>query len=119
MASDPIQDQVQGHVYDAMPSGTLPQTFIALGAETVSDASDQTGHGALHSVTVSVITSKPGFMEAKQLAGVVGQTLLDGPIPMAQGRVVFFNFLRAAARRDTDSQTRRIDMVFQARLEAA
>ena len=38
------------HVYDAVPTGTVPETYVSLGREQVRDASDQTGDGALHVV---------------------------------------------------------------------
>ena len=39
---------VGGDVYDAVPTGTLPETYVSIGRERVSDASDKTGGGALH-----------------------------------------------------------------------
>ncbi|XAT60592.1 DUF3168 domain-containing protein [Rhodobacteraceae bacterium Araon29] len=111
-----VLDLVGGHIYDAMPSGDLPELFISLGAEVMHDKSDVTGIGTDHDLTLSVITTKAGFLPAKVLASAVGQALLGTLPDLEQGRIVFFNFIRATARRDTDSQTRRIDMLFRARL---
>jgi hypothetical protein len=35
-------------IYDAIPSGSLPATYVALGPENVLDSSDKSGGGALH-----------------------------------------------------------------------
>ncbi|MDO7557179.1 MAG: DUF3168 domain-containing protein, partial [Loktanella sp.] len=35
-------------IFDALPSGTLPSLYVALGPEVVKDQSDKTGAGALH-----------------------------------------------------------------------
>ena len=117
LSEDPkILELVGGHIYDAMPSGDLPELFISLGAEVMYDKSDVTGTGTDHDLTLSVITTKAGFLTAKMSSSAVGLSL-HGPLPeLKQGRIVFFNFVRATARRDTDSQTRRIDMLFRARL---
>lgn len=115
-ADTEISSLVGEHIYDAMPSGELPELFISLGAEVMHDKSDLTGSGTDHDLTLSVITSKAGFLPAKTLATAVGRSLLEPYPQLEQGRIVFFNFVRATARRDTDSQTRRIDMLFKARV---
>ena len=70
-----ILAQVGDAVYDAVPSGTLPQTYITLGPEEVREASDKTGKGTLHRFTVSVVSEAAGFGAAKTLAGAVCDAL--------------------------------------------
>lgn len=105
------------HIYDAMPSGVSPDLFISLGAETMIDRSDGTGGGSEHDITLSIVTEKTGFLQAKQVAHAVGKALLAGPPKLSEGRIVYLNFLRATAQRDTDSHTRRIDMIFRLRVD--
>ena len=51
-------------IYDALPDGTLPDTYVLLGGEVVQDASDITGGGAWHRFTVSVISNGASFYAA-------------------------------------------------------
>ena len=51
-------------IYDAVPAGTVPDLYVRLGTETVREASDGSGAGAVHLLTVSVITTNPGFARA-------------------------------------------------------
>ncbi|SFD53914.1 DUF3168 domain-containing protein [Roseivivax sediminis] len=106
-----------GHVYDAVPSGTLPALYMTLGAERVRDASDGTGHGAWHDLNVSVVTAAAGFQAAKDAAAAACDALCGAGLPMARGRLVSLRFLKARARRESDG-TRRIDLTFRARVEA-
>jgi len=55
-------------VFDALPAGTVPPLYVALGPERVRDASDQSGGGALHEVVISVVTDQAGFVGAKDVA---------------------------------------------------
>ena len=105
------------HIYDALPAGPLPEVFISLGAEVVSDRSDKTGRGSEHDFTISVITTQPGFLRAKDVATAIGHALLDQTPDFGGLSVVYLNFTRADARRDTDTQTRRIDLGFRARID--
>lgn len=118
LASDPaLSALVAGAVYDVVPTGTLPETYVSLGPEDVFDRSDVSGAGADHRFTVSVVTSSAGFQRAKDVAAAICD-VLDSPAPaMSRGRVVSIRFLRAKARRVRDAQTRRIDLTFRARVE--
>ncbi|MCV2886991.1 DUF3168 domain-containing protein [Ruegeria aquimaris] len=105
-------------IYDALPSGTLPQTYVLLGPEEVRDASDQSGEGAEHRFTVSVISEAAGFAGAKTLAGAISDVLDDAALSLARGRLVGLWFDRASARRTgTGGAVRQIDLRFRARVE--
>ena len=104
-------------VYDAMPPGAGTGTYILLGPEDARDASDKTGGGAEHRVTVSVISDSAGFQAAKTVAGKVSTSLLGGSLTLTQGRVVGITFLRAVAKRIDEGVQRRIDLTFRARTE--
>lgn len=105
-------------IYDGLPSGVIPETYVALGAEVVRDRSDQGGAGALHRLTVSVVSTADGFATAKAVAAAVSDAL-SGALPeLARGRLVGLWFDRASAKRTgSTGQSRRIDMVFRARVE--
>lgn len=108
---------VDGAIYDALPSGRVPDLYVSLGPETVKDASDKSGHGAEHRFTVSVISTAPGFAAAKSVAAAICDALVDADLALDRGRLVSLGFERAAARRIDDGNGRQIDLRFRARVE--
>jgi len=104
-------------IFDAAPSGVVPETYVSLGPEDVRDASDKSGAGASHEFTVSVVSEAAGFRTAKDVAAAVSDALIDAPLILSRGRLVSLNFLRAKADRVQDADTRRIDLRFRARVE--
>jgi len=107
-----------GAIYDAVPSGTVPQTYVTLGPEEVREASDKTGQGTLHRFTVSVVSEAAGFGAAKTLAGAVCDALDGAALLLDRGRLVGLWFERASARRTgTGGAIRQIDLRFRARVE--
>ncbi|KIN60748.1 gene transfer agent [Sulfitobacter noctilucae] len=104
-------------VYDAMPSGSLPPIYVRLGSEEVRDASDGSGAGAVHRLTVSVITSRPGFSQAKAAAGAISDVLHEAALSLARGRLVSMRFDRARVARVESAATRQIDLRFTARVQ--
>lgn len=108
---------VGGAIYDNAPSGSLPDTYVSLGPEDVRDRSDKTGYGALHMITISVISEAAGFSTAKQVGAAVSDALQGAELPLSRGALCYINFERATARRVGTGETRRIDLRFQARVE--
>ncbi len=108
---------VAGAIYDAVPAGIITGTYVSLGPEDVRERSDMTGHGALHDITVSVVTDEAGFQSAKQVAAAVSDALVDASMTLARGQLVSLNFHRARARRVEDADVRRIDLFFRARVQ--
>lgn len=106
-------------IYDAVPSGTLPETYVTLGPETVQDRSDKSGHGAEHKFTISIVTEASGFGAAKAVAAAVSDVLVDANLTLSRGRLVALRFDRAAAKRIGSGGTRQIDVRFSARVEDA
>jgi len=104
-------------IYDALPEGTLPSLYVSLGAETVKDKSDQTGQGAEHEITISVITDQAGFSTAKAAAGAVSDALVDAALALSRGTLIAMNFYRAKAARVSTGDQRQIDVIFRARIE--
>ncbi|WP_299962042.1 DUF3168 domain-containing protein [uncultured Roseobacter sp.] len=117
IADETLGGLVGAQIYDAIPTGALPETYVSLGREQARDASDQTGDGALHTVEVLVITTQPGFAGAKAVAAAVSDALHDADLALARGRLVFLRFQRAEARRIERNSTREIRMRFRARVE--
>lgn len=107
---------VQGAVFDAVPQAA-PDLFVAIGPERVDARSDGSGAGAMHDLQVSIVTKRNGYSAAKAAAGAVSDALAGAELPLERGRVVSVRFLRARARRDEGEGTRRIDLVFRARLD--
>lgn len=108
---------VGGDIFDAAPTGTVPTTYVSLGPEDVSDASDKTGAGAVHEFTVSVVTEASGFRNAKDVAAAVSDALIDAPLMLTRGTLISLGFLKARAKRVQDGDVRRIDLRFRARVE--
>ncbi|SIO10904.1 Protein of unknown function [Rhodovulum sp. ES.010] len=103
-------------IYDVVPAGELPATYVSLGPEETRDASDKTGAGALHHVTISVVTAQAGFAQAKAAAGAISDALVGAPLSLSRGRLVGLWFDRARAKRVGDKDERRIDLRFAARV---
>lgn len=120
LLADPEVSAIVGtDIFDAAPSGTIPPVFVSLGPEEVMARNDKTGTGALHRFTVSVVSDGAGFQSAKTLAGAVSDALHDAAPELSRGRLVRMQFLRARAKRIGDGTRRRIDLVFEARVEDA
>jgi hypothetical protein len=108
---------VDDHIYDAVPGGVLPPTYVRFGRETARDASDGSGAGALHRFTISVITTVPGFACAKEASGVISDILHNADLTLSRGRLVTMRFERAKAARTDAGATRQIDLQFRARVQ--
>ena len=119
LVTDPALGVLIGNrVYDELPGGKVPETYVSLGPEEVRDDSDADGAGALHRFTVSVISEASGFGVAKAVAGAVGEALMTSHLTLARGRLVGLWFERASARRSGRAgRVRRIDLRFRARVE--
>ena len=114
----PLGALVGANIFDALPAGPLPGLYVSLGPETVREASDQTGGGALHDFDVSVVTDGTGFHAAKAVAGAVSDALDGAALSLARGRLVGLWFRKARATRESGG-LRRIDLTFRARVEDA
>ena len=104
-------------IYDAVPSGVLPDIYVRLGSESVRDASDISGAGAVHALTISVITTNPGFATAKAAATAVSDALHDASLSLSRGALVSLRFERATAKRIDSASARQIDLRFRARVQ--
>lgn len=108
---------VNGAIYDALPSGTLPTTYVTLGPEEAQARGDKTGSGALHRFGVTVTTSDAGFADAKTIAAGISDRL-DGAKPaLVRGAISFMRFRRAKAVRLGSGNQRQIELIFEARLD--
>lgn len=117
LADPELSALIGGAIYDEVPVGSTPPTYVSLGDESVRERSDMTGEGAEHRFTVSVISAAAGFRAAKDVAGAVADALQDAGLSVPQGHVVGVRFLRARARRVGTDNLRRIDLTFRARVE--
>jgi hypothetical protein len=83
----------------------------------VRDASDKSGAGAEHQLSVSVISDGTGFLTAKTISVAVSDRLAGADLVLTRGALVSLLFLRASARRIDEGEVRRIDLVFRARVQ--
>jgi hypothetical protein len=116
VAWTPLTTLVGSAIYDALPAGVLPPLYVALGPELARDKSDQTGRGAEHEFTVSVVTDTAGFASAKAAGAAVSDALVDAPLTLARGALVSLNFYRASAARVGTGDERQINLTFRARV---
>lgn len=112
-----VTSAVGAAVYDAVPSGALPDLYIRFGSETARDASDISGAGAEHELSVSVITTTAGFARAKEAAAAVSDALHNADMLLTRGRLVSLRFVRAKAARIDTVSARQIDLTFRARVQ--
>ncbi len=112
-----VQALVGSDVYDAVPSGTLPLTYVVLGEEDVRAWSNISANGAVHDFAIAVVSDAAGFSAAKAVAVAVNDALIDAPLMLSRGSLVTLDFLSARARRGKAPDGRRIDMRFRARVE--
>ena len=108
---------VGGAIYDALPGGPLPDTYVTLGPEDARARGDGTGDGAWHRLTVSVVTTATGFHGAKQVAAAISDALSAEGLSLSRGRLAGLQFYRARARREGTGAVRRIDLTFRARVD--
>ncbi len=104
-------------VFDEVPSGIAPSTYVTLGPEVAIDRSDKTGHGAEHRFVISIITEVAGFGAAKAVAVAVSDALHNQNLTLSRGHLVSMQFDRANAIREDAANLRRIDMRFRARID--
>jgi hypothetical protein len=117
LAADPALSALVGPaIYDAVPSGPLPPLYVVLGNEDVRDASDKTGSGADHALSITVLSEASGFAGAKAAAGAICDALLGAALPLTRGTLVALNFTKAKASRTTTGNMRQITLIFRARV---
>jgi hypothetical protein len=104
-------------VYDAVPAGMLPETYVSLGAEEARSRGDASGTVADHDIVVTVVSSAAGFATAKAAAAAVSSALQAPGLTLVNGRLMDLRFLSARARRVRDGDVRRIDLRFRARID--
>jgi hypothetical protein len=109
-----LHDLVGEAIYDVVPAGQVPSTYVSLGPEDVRDWSDKTGRGARHDFTISVVTDAAGFQTAKVVAGAVTDALAGTDSALDRGVLISLTFRRARAIRVEEGNMRRIDLSFRA-----
>lgn len=118
LAGDPtLAGLVGSAIYDVVPAGQVPPIYVSLGPEDVRDRSDKTERGAEHDFSVSVVTNSAGFHAAKEAGSAISDALIDAPLALSRGQLVYLNFVRGRARRVQKGDVRRIDLTFRARVD--
>jgi hypothetical protein len=102
-----------GHIYDALPAGIAPETYVLIGEDKTTDRSDMTAKAARIDITLTVVSSSDGFSQAKLIAAEICNALEETPLVLSAGKVAEFQFRSAKTRRDTANLKRRIDLIFR------
>ncbi|SDZ30781.1 Protein of unknown function [Jannaschia faecimaris] len=117
LIDDPSVDALlSGAVFDDVPTDA-PDPFVAIGPERARGIGDSGGTGAMHQMTISVVTRRKGYLAAKAVAVAVSDALSRADLTLARGRLVSLRFVRAQAKRDKAEGARRIDLIFRARTD--
>ncbi|MEM6727317.1 MAG: DUF3168 domain-containing protein, partial [Pseudomonadota bacterium] len=114
LADADVSAKTGGHIYDALPPGTLPPLYVSLGPENVRDRSSASGGGARHDFVVSVIADASSFQMAKDVAAAISDALVGASLSLSRGTLGGIWFLRAKAARFDHGTARRIDLTFRA-----
>ena len=115
LSNDPaVSGLVDGNIFDAPPSGVVPDTYVLIGDEVVTDRSSKTHAGAAHDITINVVSDTAGFATAKQVGGAVCDALIDADLTLGRGSLVALAFRRARAVREDSPGIRQIDLSFRA-----
>jgi len=107
-------------IYDAPPAGdsTPPiGTYITLGDEVAKDRSSAGHSGCTLDFEVNVHSDFAGYSAAKEVAGLVVDSLDWADLTLSRGALVNLKFLKSRARRGAAPETRRIALVFRAILD--
>lgn len=112
-----VQSLIGTNVFDALPGGTLPATYVLLGDETVVASGDSSGSGARHDIQISVLSDAAGFAIGKDVAAAISACLADADLTLTEGSLSSIYFLKARAKRGTGTDARRIDLWFRARVD--
>jgi hypothetical protein len=118
LTSDPALVALAGTaVYDHVPAGNLPETYVSLGVEEARARGDASGVIAEHDIALSVVSSATGFAQAKAVAAAAAAALEAPGLVLNAGRLMDLTFLSARARRVRDADVRRIELRFRARID--
>ena len=110
----PIVAVVGSNIFDALPSGALPNLYIALGEEKTRDHSTKTTSGALHDIEVNVHGDVAGFQAVKALAALICDALIDADLVLSRGVLTRLQFKFARARKGVSPDQRVINLTFRA-----
>ena len=113
----PLSLLIGDDLFDAPPSGTIPQTYVVIGDEIARDKSSKTSGGAMHEFVINVVSDTAGFATAKQVAGAVCDALIDAEMILQRGTLTALNFYSARAVREDSPGIRQIDLKFRAYIE--
>lgn len=107
-------------LFDAMPVSAPGGVHVALGPETMRDASDGSAAGSDHEFVISVVSGSDqgaGFAVVKLAAAAVEAALESGAMALETGKLVGMWLLRARARRTEKNVARQVDLTFRARID--
>lgn len=114
-----LQGLTGGHVFDAPPSGNVPDLYVQLGAESVKARVDASGAVSRHDLTISIVRNADAFLQAKEAAARVSAVLHGLTLELERGDLTSLDFLKARAQRVRGAGGRRVDLIFRAVVDAA
>lgn len=106
-----------GRVFDTVPASAL-YPYVTIGEGQVLPDRADCIDGSEIFADVHVWSRKPGFVEAKQIAGAIRTALDDADLPLDGHALIQLLFRDERALRDPDGLTSHIAMTFHALTEA-
>ncbi len=110
---------VGGNVFDAPPTGELPEIYVLFGEDRVIDRSTKTSDAAVHDFRISVYSTRSGFLSAKETAAAVCAALMPNIVTLASANLVDLSFRAARAVRGPVAERRQVDLTFRAYIDAS
>lgn len=113
-----LQSLTQGKIFDALPSGDLPDVSVQLGAEITKGFVDGSGAISRHDFVLSIVSKRDAFSQIKEIAARVSEVLHGTNLTLERGRLVGLNFVKANARKRRGARGRQLDLTFRALIDA-
>lgn len=121
-ANADLAELVGGRIHDepphraALAEEAAQAPYLLIGEEAVAPWDTATERGAAHELSISAVSSEPGFATVKRIAAAVCDAM-EGSIPLARGRVAAVRFLGARTARGRRGPARKIEMRFRVIVE--
>lgn len=109
-----VQAELGGAIYDALPVGTLPDTYLVLGPEEARLRGDVSGAVARQDLVLRVVSTASGFAAAKAAAVAAAGALAGVELPLSGGQSASLSLRALVARRSADGAERRVDVTVRA-----
>jgi len=115
--SAPLAAAIGGaKIYDEAPRGA-EAPYVLFADAQMRDWSTPGAPGAEHFVTLSVVSTARGTLEAMTIAGLVSALLDEAPLTLAGHALIDLRFVTSETRRDANGRFAKVNLRFRATTE--